>query len=376
MPPSPTAPIDFQTTAPAVIEYGADDAMHFLGEPDPRTDRITFKVRYIEQDSTGLFKIVIPVQFKDMKTHIIVPICPDAIASLELEPFPTSPDAVQKRLKCSTIRLRFQLSRCLEVVVPTDAMEPLRPRHVATGKVLDALRCITRLTVLNIYVPTTELPIAHAEAVREAVSQRRLLPLTREYDLASLFSGNGGKTTDVSISSENPPSYRDLSPGPPVNPSRSNKRRRVADQKSPSPSDGRIEAIWAELARLRQEKDENTQLRERLHYTEEQVKQLQGQVLQLQEQSKQQQELIRQLQSKGEGIDELCAKADDAVSAVDKFEVDLIELDQRLGCVEEQVPHDGIDSDEEDRIVDTVTSRVLANISTTTYNAKITFEPC
>lgn len=365
---SPPAPIptclDLDSTAPAVVEWEVDDTTHYLSHPDPRSSNLTFESRFRDDASEGFFKLYIPAQLKGVEcnTHILIPIHPHSIISIDLETFPTSPAAVQKKMNCSTTCLRFRLHRPIEVVVPIAATEPLHPKRKPSGDILDALHSLVRVTALSVYVPDKELPKAKAQAICEAVSQCRLKPLLRQDDMASLYGGSGGKV--VSVSADSPPSYYELEPPPPMAPldkPNGNKRRRPHDETSPDDADGRFDALWTELIKMRKERAHHEeQLQERIH-------QLEDRVIQLEKEKK----------DMREELDVLRHGHDNTTDAVEGVETNLLEVQQGLDDLNEQVNYinqNGLDSDVEERMTDTIMDRVLEEISTTTYNAKITLE--
>ncbi|EFW98694.1 phosphatidylethanolamine methyltransferase [Grosmannia clavigera kw1407] len=363
--------------APAVVEWESEGERICLADADPRSARVTFEGR-LHEDATAcsFFQLHIPVRLRGVTrdTTILMPLYPDAIDSLEPERFPApAPAAVDKKLRGSCVCLRFRLRRPIPIIVPITAAMPLRPFRRPTGDVLDRLRSLVHVTALDVYVPDLELSSAKLQAiqtrlaalqtVQRASSRTRSRPPS--HDLRCLFDGTGGKIVDRL--DDSPPAYDQIGPPPPlapiVEPDRKpvppsdhkaelepagyrKRRRRERDSPPPDDIDSRLAAIWAELRR----KDDR-------------IEQLEARVQQLEH-------------DREEGAEEtatLRRELDKAVAANEELEGQLLLTGERLdGLVDEvaYIQENGLDSEVEDRIVETVTDCVFEQIS---ENATVTF---
>lgn len=351
--------------ASAVIEWEGEHGKQYLTDPDPRKDHLQLDVRDYESSSNAFFfEIQIPVWSLtgvDCKTVVFLRIYANSIISLESETFPQTPEAVNKKLSCSTVCLRFHLLRPITIIVPTAANVPLQTKRKPSGEVLDALRSLARVTTLGIYLPDTQLPKVKLEAIQEAISRARARPFVHSQDdMASLYNGTGGKI--VHIPSDDPPSYDQVEPPPPMAPIQNDKKRRRQESVDLNSTDA-LKSVWAELARMHE-------IQKR---SQERIDQLEGAVSQLRERNKHLEDKLKQLDDEKDQLRLECDKTNEQVEIVDS---ELLPIKQRLDDLEDDV-HDlkesGVEADVEERIVETVTDRVLGEMSAEAYNATVTF---
>lgn len=358
-------------TAPAVLEWESNNAIHYLSEPDPpRANTLKFKIQFLDEsrfsdeDASSLFRLCIPVRLKgvDSDTHIILPIESESIFSFDIEMFPTAPLGARRKLHCSTICLRFQLDRPLDVIVPTSATVPLQPKRTASGKIIDALRSLSCTTAFAIYLPDKDLPKAKAQAIHNALSQSATRPPVSYHDLPTLFNGNGGKIlgmTECLGDGDSPPTYDQVEPPPPMAPifdGESKKRRRMDEAGNSDDIPSQFSAIWARLDEMQKEKPKY----------EEQISQLQDQVEQLKADN----------QALRNELDDFYKKDERTVHALEQFEDNVshlrIDLDE-LEDVVKTINENGLSDDAEESILNSLTDRFLEHISAMALNATVSF---
>ncbi|OBS16275.1 hypothetical protein FPOA_12539 [Fusarium poae] len=277
MPSSPNE--DIGQCIPAAIEWKYDKQQHHITEPDPRGHNITFDIRFCAQTSCALFRLFLPIYHKgfDHLSQICILIDPSSLESLTCTFNPTIPDAVRRKLNRKTVRLGFRLQpeKNFVIIAPMSANEPLAPTRAQSGKVLDAIRMLSGSTSCGVYFEASKVPLSALQAVSEAVNHGLLKPLA--YDLASMFSGAGGKTIQFSAQQNDapPPSYNEDESQLTV----SNPKKRLRPNSQAASTD-LLASILAELEELRIAhsliQSENAQLKERVKAVESDVEQLQG----------------------------------------------------------------------------------------------------
>lgn len=270
---------DIDQCVPAVVEWECDEQLHHIADPDPRGQNITLDIRFCAETSCTLFTLYFPTYLKGFLnlSQICILIDPLSLESLTYTFNPTIPGAVRKKLNCKTVRLGFRLKpeRNLVIIAPTSANEPLSPTRAQSGKVLDAIRMLSRVTSCGIYVEASKVPLSALQVVSEAVNRGHLKSLS--YDLTSMFGGTGGKIIQFSAHQNDapPPSYNEDE----SQSAQSNPKKRLR-QNSQAASTDLLASILAELKELRIAhsliQSENTQLKERLKAVESDVEQLQG----------------------------------------------------------------------------------------------------
>ncbi|KAM0430098.1 hypothetical protein ACHAPT_006104 [Fusarium lateritium] len=271
--------LDLDLATPAVVEWEWNDGIHHLTKPDPKIDDIRLRIRFCDETSCALFELRFPINLKglDGVSDIFIPIHPSSITFLGFAFAATAPNAVQEKFDCTTLRLSFQLSETLNILVPLATKEPLSPTRVQSGKVLDAVRMLCEITSFGIYVEAAKLPKAKLQSISDAVRQSRLKPLRHQDDLASMYHGTGAKVVHLSAQLKDaPPSYHETEPPPPMAPINEKKRHRAGSEGEPS---SQIALIWAELKATQ---EQNRQLQQRVEALEKENRDLKRDVEQLQ----------------------------------------------------------------------------------------------
>ncbi|KAK7424788.1 hypothetical protein QQX98_000372 [Neonectria punicea] len=192
--------VDIDETMTAIVEWECNDVTHYLTEPDHKTDGIKLQIRFCAKDSYALFELHIPLTLKGL----------------------------------TLLRLGFHLSQTLDVLVPIAAKDPLSPIRVQSGKVLDALRMLSKVTSFGIYIESIKLPKAELQAITDAVTLGRLKPFRCQERLNRMYHGTGAKVADLSTRVDD---------APPLN------KRRVGGQDEPT---SQRALAWAEFNELRQ----------------------------------------------------------------------------------------------------------------------------
>ncbi|KAH7236550.1 hypothetical protein BKA59DRAFT_496739 [Fusarium tricinctum] len=243
---------------------------------------ITLTTRF--DTTSSLFELSIPIKLKDIRlkddkgdnsiSTLLLRICPSTVDSFSFASIVAAPEATRSKFTAST-RLEFRLNQNLDILVPTNAQDPLIPARAHSGVVLDAIRQISNVTKLSISIQDAVLSDTHLQQLSNAFSQG-LYKSVRQDDLASLYSGKGAKIIHLSAQTgQNPPPYRELTPPPPSAPIYSKKRPR---QDSHDERDTDISKIWAVLATLRERdlrtealEDDNRRLRKEVEELRERV---------------------------------------------------------------------------------------------------------
>ncbi|KAI6771230.1 hypothetical protein HG531_008855 [Fusarium graminearum] len=366
------------TTNSAVVAWCWNDATRFLAEPDPQIRDITFTTRF---DSIAtFFQLNIPIRIKGIKTGttLILRISPSFISSCEITRNPTIPSVVRDKFRSSTLCLNFCLNTYPEVLVSTEAQEPLAPLRAQSGTVLDLIHELANITALSIYIKDSGTSTAQLQPVCDAVSNG--VSLVVQDDLASMYSGAGAKVvtlpaphadathtdvpratdvphTDAPHAELPPPSYDQTEPPPPHAPIfESRKRRRPKYDLRDDLRDERdedIALIWAQLetmqarygAEIKALREENLDLRE-------EVDDLRKQVAASDKRHKDLQEELDALETRTE------IKVDDFS---DEIDIKIIDARSEIQDLAESVKSVREDVDQ-DRLVDRVKYKVLEHI--------------
>ncbi|KAM0211975.1 hypothetical protein ACHAPA_006009 [Fusarium lateritium] len=250
------ADLEICNVTPAVVGWQWDSVDCFLSEPDPKFSDITLTTRF--DTATSLFELSIPIKLKDIRlkddkgdnniSTLLLRICPSTADSFSFASVSAVPKATRPKFTAST-RLDFRLNQSLDILVPTNAQDPLIPARAHSGAVLDAIRQISNVTSLSIYIQDAVLSGAHLQQLSDAFSQG-LYKSVRQDDLSNLYSGKGAKIIHLSAQTgQNPPPYRELTPPPPSAPIYTKKRPR---RDSNGERDNDISKIWAVLATLKE----------------------------------------------------------------------------------------------------------------------------
>ncbi|KAM0288929.1 hypothetical protein ACHAO9_006437 [Fusarium lateritium] len=250
------ADLEICNVTPAVVGWQWDGVECSLSEPDPKFSDITLTTRF--DTTTSLFELSIPIKLKGTRlkddkgdnniSTLLLRICPSTVDAFSFASISAVPKATRPKFTSST-RLDFRLNQTLDILVPTNAQDPLIPARAHSGVILDAIRQISNVTTLSIYIQDAVLSDIHLQQLSDAFSQG-LYKSIRQHDLSNLYSGKGAKIIHLSAQTgQNPPPYRELTPPPPSAPIYTKKRPR---QDSHNECDNDISKIWAVLATLKE----------------------------------------------------------------------------------------------------------------------------
>lgn len=216
---------------------------------DQCLSHLNLDLHYDARSSKAFFKLRAAVALKShpssRNTAVFLFVHPERIRALVLDDSPCAAEA--RMLGPETVCLHFELSRLPALVVPK---ESLAPRNQTSGNLLDSLRAVVQQSTFSVYakIPCRRLPRQRLLALCGAASRNELRSIAAHSNASSLYAGAGGKiiegdslfrpdSTAVSEGREsaieplveNPPSYDEVTPGPPpaVVPS-SQKRRRLS----------------------------------------------------------------------------------------------------------------------------------------------------
>ncbi|KAM0351685.1 hypothetical protein ACHAPU_002695 [Fusarium lateritium] len=238
--------LDINTTAPAVIAWQWNDAPCLLAQPDPQIRDITLSTRF---DSTGtFFQLNVPIRVKGIRTGttLILRILSSSISSFDFAQSATVPDAVRDKFHSSTLLLDFVLDQHPQILISTEAQEPLSPSRAQSGIILDAVHQLANITSLSVYIKASEISKTQLQSVRDAISQG--LSLVIQNDLTSMFGGKGAKVVSLPPPVDSlPPSYEQTEPPPPLAPIYDRKRPRKDSREE---RDEDIALIWAQLGKI------------------------------------------------------------------------------------------------------------------------------
>ncbi|KAH7174403.1 uncharacterized protein B0J16DRAFT_181886 [Fusarium flagelliforme] len=246
--------LDVNTTSSAVASWRWNEVTRFLAEPDPQIRDITFTTRF--DNTATFFQLNIPIRIKGIKTGttLILRIPPTSISSFEVTAqSPAVPSAVRDKFPSSTSTLLdLQLNAHPEVLVSTQAQEPLAPLRAQSGTVLDALHELANSTALSIYIKGAHK--AQLQAVCDAIGNGKGngLSLVIQHDLLSMYGGVGAKVITFPVpqtESLPPPSYDQTEPPPPHAPIFETRKRRRKDDGGEE-RDEDIALIWAQLEKI------------------------------------------------------------------------------------------------------------------------------
>lgn len=201
-----------------------------------RLSRLNLDLHYDARSSKAFFKLRAAVALKShprsRNTPVFLFIHPERIRALGFDDSPCAAEA--KALGAETIGLHFELSRSPALVVPK---ESLAPRNQTSGNMLDSLRTVVQQTIFSVYakIPCRRLPRQRLIALCDAVSRNELGSIAAHSNALSLYAGAGGKIVEgdslvrsdntaisernepaIMPQAENPPSYDEVPPGPPL----------------------------------------------------------------------------------------------------------------------------------------------------------------
>lgn len=210
-------------TTHIVLEWDATspngDERHFLTAPDPSDAKIVFKsdISTISNhgatgSAVGVFmRLHIPVKLRNVpaRTPIHIHIRPSRVQSCTFAIAADAPEAVRAGSRCQLASLSMKLSGPVQVVVPHTMAASSRPaKNRASGRVLDAIRSLSRATQLVMYMPANLAPRSHLHRLSALLTGGALQELPPYTELFKLFGGSGGRIWDVE------PLYSTTSPPP------------------------------------------------------------------------------------------------------------------------------------------------------------------
>ncbi|KAG7287033.1 hypothetical protein NEMBOFW57_006533 [Staphylotrichum longicolle] len=199
-------------TTHIVLEWDATspngDERHFLTAPDPSDAKIVFKsdISTISNhgatgSAVGVFmRLHIPVKLRNVpaRTPIHIHIRPSRVQSCTFAIAADAPEAVRAGSRCQLASLSMKLSGPVQVVVPHTMAASSRPaKNRASGRVLDAIRSLSRATQLVMYMPANLAPRTHMQRLSALLTGGALQELPPYTELFKLFGGSGGRIWDV-----------------------------------------------------------------------------------------------------------------------------------------------------------------------------------
>lgn len=231
-------------TTHIVLEWGETspngDERHYLTAPDPSDAKILFKsdISTISSDgatgsAVGVFlRLHIPVKLKNVpsRTPIHIHIRPSRVQSCTFAITVDAPEAIRAGSRHQLARLSMKLSGPVQVVVPHTMASSSRPaKNRASGRVLDAIRSLSRATQLVMYMPANLAPRTHLQRLSALLTGGSLQELPPYTELFKLFGGLGGRKWYVE------PWYPTTSPPPDSGRERDGKDDREGDCDIPPP---------------------------------------------------------------------------------------------------------------------------------------------
>ncbi|KAH7224039.1 hypothetical protein BKA60DRAFT_450919 [Fusarium oxysporum] len=234
----------------AIVEWEWEGATRCLATPDPDNVSIRFTIHI---DSThdkhrAHFEIIIPVKFKDKPSSaaVLLRISPLFITCFRFSTNIDPSDSIKKQRFDSAACLEFELGNTVAVLVPSYVKEPISASRPRSGKVLDSLYELSRVTTLRIYIQDSLLSLDQLSSISDRVTKGQLEPFSGpEYDISRMFSGSGAKATK--LAPPKPPSYeKATSSQPPSAPSYQRKRPRQDSPQGPES----ISQVWDKLQKL------------------------------------------------------------------------------------------------------------------------------
>jgi regulator of replication initiation timing len=239
--------VDLHQT-PCAIEWQCADETSSLTTPDPSNTNIQFTIRLNStrpDNITALFEILVPIKLKDIpgSCAIYIRICPSSVTSFECSLGAPSSEAVKQKFDSATVCLNFELAKNPTVLVPTAVGEPVVAARPRSGKVLDAIYQLSRVTALSVHIKDALLSKNQLDTISNVVKRGHLEPLDGpEYSISRLYSGKGAKI--ATLSNPTPPSYAEAAALPPPTPP-PHKRKRLRPKSQTA--DDTISEIMAQV---------------------------------------------------------------------------------------------------------------------------------
>ncbi|RBR18968.1 uncharacterized protein FIESC28_05790 [Fusarium coffeatum] len=237
----------------AVVQWSLDDPTCCLINPDPPDKHITFATRF---DATPFyFELCIPFKIKRSRVKhvkstkngdnkpsaLLLRISASAVKTLTFESTTTAHGDIHNKLSSRPSRLtriRLQTERKIDVLVPVNAEEPVKPIQRQSRDVLGKIAQISNTTDLYVYIIDGDLSREALQYMSRTCSQRCYQENDSKYDLKSLYGGRGAKVVSILTQiTQPPPSYDEVTspstalavPSTPLK-----RRRRMSDDDLPA----------------------------------------------------------------------------------------------------------------------------------------------
>lgn len=358
--------LDVHFTTRAVIEWQSDNesdhTTHILAKPDPKVSSLSLTTRF---DSKGsLFDIHVPLKLKglDSTSDITLRACASSIISLDLVKDSPVSSEVEQEFKSPTLGLRFQLLRCLGILAPTPALEPIRPGGRArSGVVLDAIREFSRATAFTVYIEARNAS-PKLQSVSDAVSQGLFkTSCSSRFQLASMYAGLGAKIVQLGADDAlAPPSYEETEPPPPPPPIDPKPDRKRPRQDTATERAEEIALIWAELQMLKQAKDSDAK---RIAFLEKENQELRETVAKLQERfEKSHQDIHHSFGALETTVEKNTQEFEESVgNELAELREDISQLDHQLSFIQEGQVSDESVAKIKDAVLLDITSRLTGD---------------
>jgi archaellum component FlaC len=245
--------LDIHHTTTAVIEWPSEGTTRVLANADhPKVSSLTLMTRF--EKTCAFFELDIPVKLKGIDhTSITLRACASSIVSLDLVTNPAVTNAVQKEFDSVVLQLDFTVNRCLDVLLPNAASEPVSPARARSGVVLDAVRDLCQATTFSIYVEAREAPPSPGfQAISDAAKEGLFKSFrSSQFQLASMYSGSGAKLVNLTVDTSLPPSYDEVDAPPPPPPIDHKNKRKRPRQDSQTERENDIALVWIELKNMK-----------------------------------------------------------------------------------------------------------------------------
>ncbi|KIL88513.1 hypothetical protein FAVG1_08595 [Fusarium avenaceum] len=213
--------------------------------PDTRTKPILFTARF--NSEAALFELAVPTKLKglDIVTNVILRVCASSIASLEFMKNPTISAAIGEEFESTALCLDFTLKCSPVIIIHNGAVEPVSAARKRSGVVLDAIRDLSKVTALSIYIEAHHAP-TKLHDISDAASQGLFKSCTTQHHIATMYGGIGGKFLDPPAETVSSPSHDEAAASPPPPPSIETLSRKRPRRETDSECNN-IALIWAEL---------------------------------------------------------------------------------------------------------------------------------
>lgn len=271
-----------QAIASSVDDATTDSSDSVLSLPidliiahDPSADTACFRLRvYLNLRSSP--------SGQQKKESVNLLLEPEHISSITYEELDVLPDNVSFKMKTRGAKkwsgrincLKFALAPPSSIIVPHQDIMPSGALHARTWK---NLRSLSQHHELCVYFTADSQAMPQLSKIREAASHGRLKSSPKHFDIVTLYNGRGGMIfepdgkqpvasssrpagfsapapahahappDDLDASTESPPSYDELGPGPPSPPRLSSRKRARTSSSGADGQEHHSQAPWAEF---------------------------------------------------------------------------------------------------------------------------------